>query len=37
MQHMLSEDDIDDGADSIVAFLKYFENLGYNTTAWEKE
>ena len=37
MQHMLSEDDIDDGADSIVAFLKYFENLGYNTTTWEKE
>jgi len=37
MQHMLSEDDIDDGADSIVAFLKYFEKLGYDTSTWTKK
>lgn len=36
MQHMLSEDDIDDGADSIVAFLKNFEKLGYDTSTWKK-
>ena len=37
MQHILPEDDIDDGADSIVAFLKYFEELGYNTSTWAKK
>jgi len=37
MQHMLPENDIDDGADSIVAFLKYFEELGYGTSTWTKK
>lgn len=33
----LSDNDIDDGADTIVAFCKFFEARGYNTSTWVKD